>query len=71
MLGVLHVLSQTLPCLQHFVAERTGDPGALYVVGLDVELDVLLHLGVLPALVADPAQHRVPEHEPGYSLLQL
>ena len=68
---IFDVLSQALPGLQHLAAVGAGHAPRVNVVGLDVKLDIFLHLGGLAALTAHPALHRVPVHQPAYSLVQI
>ena len=68
---IFDMLSQALPGLQHLAAVGAGHAPRVNVVGLDMKLDIFLHLGGLAALTAHPALHRVPVHQPAYSLVQI
>ena len=70
MFGVLDVLSQALPGLEHLAAEGAGHAAGVDVIGLDVELNVLLHLGTLPTHPTGPAQLRRPVHHQRDLLIQ-
>ena len=68
---ILDVLAQALPGLQHLAAVGTGHAPRVNVVGLDVKLNVFLHLRGLAALAADPALHGVPVHQSANCLVKI